>query len=143
MTQIDEAQNKMTAMTPEMEKMKQDLEKINTSIMDVGGNSYKNLKESLDKATKEVNEFERTLTRFRTTLSTSDNNFKKIEQDLTRIKEDIQKNLNDCEKLSIDIQKNEEAGQALLMQMKACEAVKVDCDGKLDVRKKEFNDMKR
>ena len=62
-----------------MDKMKQELEKINTAIMDVGGKSYKDLKESLEKATKEVNEFERTLTRFRTTLSTSDNNFKKIE----------------------------------------------------------------
>jgi hypothetical protein len=27
--------------------------------------------------------------------------------------------------------------------MKACEAVKLDCDQKLDVLKKEFNDMKR
>ena len=27
--------------------------------------------------------------------------------------------------------------------MKACEDVKKDCDSKLDVRKKEFNEMKR
>lgn len=47
--------------------------------MDVGGQAYKALKESLEKATKDVNELERTLTRFRTTLSTSDNSFKKIE----------------------------------------------------------------
>lgn len=69
----------MTKMTPEIEKMKQQIEKINAEIMEVGGSSYKNLKDSLEKATKEVNEFERTLTRYRTTLSTSDNNFKKIE----------------------------------------------------------------
>ncbi|MFM7854325.1 MAG: hypothetical protein ACKO96_20980 [Flammeovirgaceae bacterium] len=65
------------------------MEKINAAIMDVGGSSYKSLKDQLEKATKEVNEFERTLTRYRTTLSTSDNNFKKIEHDLTRIREDI------------------------------------------------------
>lgn len=82
--------------------------------MDVGGQSYKDLKDSLEKATKEVNEHERTLTRFKTTLSTSDNNFKKIESDLARIREDIQKNLSDCEKLEQDIRKNDEAGQALL-----------------------------
>jgi|LauGreDrversion4_2_1035121.scaffolds.fasta_scaffold1141412_1 chromosome segregation ATPase len=119
------------------------MEKINASIMDVGGASYKNLKDQLDKATKEVNEFERTLTRFRTTLSTSDNSFKKIEQDLTRIREDIQKNIADVEKLNLDCQKNDEAGAALLIQMKACEDVKAECDQKLDVRKKEFNEMKR
>jgi len=68
--------------------------------MDVGGKSYKDLKESLEKATKEVNELERNLTRNRTTLSTADNNFKKIDQDLTRIREDIQKNIADCEKLA-------------------------------------------
>lgn len=45
LTQIDEAQNKMTEMTPEMERMKQDMEKINAAIMDVGGSSYKSLKD--------------------------------------------------------------------------------------------------
>ena len=45
LTQIDEAQKKLTEMTPEMERMKQDMEKINAAIMDVGGSSYKSLKD--------------------------------------------------------------------------------------------------
>lgn len=32
-------------MTPEIEKMKQQIEKINAEIMEVGGSSYKNLKD--------------------------------------------------------------------------------------------------
>lgn len=35
----------MSEMTPKMEKLKQDLEKKNAQIMDVGGDSYKTLKE--------------------------------------------------------------------------------------------------
>ena len=45
LTQIDEAQKKLTEMTPEMERMKQDMEKIYEAIMDVGGSSYKSLKD--------------------------------------------------------------------------------------------------
>ena len=45
LTQIDEAQKKLTEMTPEMERMKQEMEKINAAIMDVGGSSYKSLKD--------------------------------------------------------------------------------------------------
>lgn len=93
----------MSEMTPKMEKLKQDLEKKNAQIMDVGGDSYKTLKEQLDKATKEVNEFERTLTRNRTTLSTSDNTVKKIEQDLKRMQEEIVKLQEASEKLNLEI----------------------------------------
>ena len=78
--------------------------------MEVGGDSYKQLKEQLDKATKDLNELERTLTRNKTTLSSSDNTVKKMEADLKRLQDEIV-NLNLAgEQLAKEIIKNDEAG---------------------------------
>jgi chromosome segregation ATPase len=107
----------LTEINPKIEDLKKKLELKQSQIMDVGGSQYRELKRELEELSKKVSDRERQITRNKTTLSSSDLSMRKLDQEIARSKEEIDK-LNKAKvKLTEELQKNDKAGNALLIDM--------------------------
>lgn len=83
------------------------------------------------------------LTRFKTTLESSESNVRKFDAEIERSEDDIQKTEKIIVDLQIELDKNDVAGKKILNEIQACELTKKDCNEKLEDRKQEFNKMKK
>jgi uncharacterized protein YecA (UPF0149 family) len=66
-------------LNPKVEKLKQELDKMQAKILEVGGHEYGAAKQQLDQIQKAVFETERLLTRNKTTVQSSASNLRKLD----------------------------------------------------------------
>ena len=92
---------------------------------------------------KLVTETERALTRNRSTVANSASNLRRLDTEILRGEEDIVKLDQAKKKLHEELLKNEEAGNKLLVDSQACQKVKEECTAKLELKKADFNKMKK
>ena len=90
-----------------------------------------------------VQETERALTRNRSTVANSAQNLRRLDQEIVRFEEDVIKLDQTKKKLHEELLKNEEAGNKLLVDSQACQKVKEECTAKLELKKADFNKMKK
>ena len=111
--------------------------------MEVGGNDYRQLKDELDQVVQVVAETERLLNKNKHTVQNSSHNLRKLDQEIQRGEEDIEKLNASKLKLQEEIDKNDVAGNKLLVDSQACQKVKEECAKNLDEKKNDFLKMKQ
>ena len=90
-----------------------------------------------------VAETERVLNKNKHTVQNSSHNLRKLDQEIVRFEEDVIKLDQTKKKLHEELLKNEEAGNKLLVDSQACQKVKEECTAKLELKKADFNKMKK
>ena len=86
---------------------------------------------------------DRQLTRYKTTLESSEQNVRKFDLEIEKNEEQIKTTEKIILDLQVELDKNDEAGKKILQEIQSCELSKKDCNEKLEDRKVEFNRMKR
>lgn len=83
------------------------------------------------------------LTRFKTTLESSESNVRKFDTEIEKNEDEIQKTEKIIVDLQVELDKNDVAGKKILSETQACENTKTHCNQTLEDRKIEFNKMKK
>jgi|APSaa5957512535_1039671.scaffolds.fasta_scaffold454786_1 hypothetical protein len=83
------------------------------------------------------------MTKYSKTLENSESAIKKLNDDIKKNEGDIKQAEEDIIELDKAKDAVTEKGVVLLAQDKECEDIRVDSNKKLEVRKAEFNEMKR
>ena len=76
------------------------------------------------------------------TVQNSSQNLRKLDQEIARGEEDIEKLKSSKQKLQEEIEKNDIAGNKLLLDSQACQKVKEECQKNLEEKKNDFLKMK-
>ena len=82
--QINTDSNELREITPQINELQQQLKEVDEQIMQVGGNDYKAKKDLVEQLGQKLSQVERMLTRYKTTLQSSESNVKKFELEIEK-----------------------------------------------------------
>lgn len=72
--EIDQDSNRLTEINPRIEELKQQIRKVEGTILEAGGQDYRNKKDELERIAQKCSELEKMITRMKANLNNTDTN---------------------------------------------------------------------
>ncbi len=107
----------LASISPKIEELKQAVIKLEKEILQAGGAQYKQKKEDLERATERCSEVEKSITRIRACLSSTQSNLLRFDSEIDQKKQEKTKLEASNNKIKQQIENNTQIGQNLVLQI--------------------------